>query len=38
MSKAMKSRSPKARLARLVAEIIAMAVARRIIRRIIDKF
>ena len=38
MSKAKKSRSPKARVARWVAEIVAMAVARRVIRRIIDKF
>ena len=32
-----KKRSPKGRLTRWVAEIVAMAVARRVIRRIIDK-
>jgi hypothetical protein len=37
MSKAKKSRSPKSRLTRWVAEIVAMALARRVIRRIIDK-
>ena len=37
MSKAKKSSSPKSRLTRWVAEIVAMAVARRVIRRIIDK-
>jgi hypothetical protein len=37
MSKVKKSGSPKSRLTRWVAEIVAMAVARRVIRRIIDK-
>jgi len=37
MSKANKSRSPKSRLTRWVAEIVAVAVARRVIRRIIHK-
>lgn len=37
MSKAKKSKSPKSRLTRWVAEVVAMAVARRIIRGIIDK-
>ena len=38
MFKAKKSRSPKARLTRWVAEIVAVAVARRVIHRIIHKF
>jgi hypothetical protein len=37
MSKAKKSKSPKSRLTRWVAEVVAMAVARRVIRGIIDK-
>ena len=37
MSKAKKSRSPKLRLTRWIAEIVAVAVARRVIRRIIHK-